>query len=275
MPAREHRDNDRARDCSALAWVARRAAFCVAVVALAAALARSRAAAADGVATPETPGCDAMDVVFVVDTTGSMGGAIADMKREIKGLLELIQTVSRGAYRLGLVTFDDGVRVVEDLDAEPSPAAKKAAIAAAVRGLATGGGTGVPEASDEALNTAINRLAAAGRRQQGSFQGRFAGVRRILILITDTLPGGFDDRFTPGIDDQHASTLAHRAATLGIAISPIYVRTPLFMPTVRDFLNERHALPTGGVLSTTGANGRGTGEAIGKIIQSCGAMTIS
>ena len=50
---------------------------------------------------------DGMDVVFLVDYTGSMGGAIEGIKSSILSIINTIQTESNNNYRLGLVTFDE------------------------------------------------------------------------------------------------------------------------------------------------------------------------
>ena len=49
---------------------------------------------------------DGMDVVFVVDYTNSMSGAISGVKTGLNSLVSTIDTASSGNYRLGLVLFD-------------------------------------------------------------------------------------------------------------------------------------------------------------------------
>lgn len=49
---------------------------------------------------------DGMDVVFVVDYTGSMSNAISGVKSGINNIVSQIQSESNGNYRLGLVLFD-------------------------------------------------------------------------------------------------------------------------------------------------------------------------
>lgn len=49
---------------------------------------------------------DGMDVVFVVDYTGSMSNAISGVKTGINNIVTEIQSESNGDYRLGLVLFD-------------------------------------------------------------------------------------------------------------------------------------------------------------------------
>jgi hypothetical protein len=44
---------------------------------------------------------------------------------------------------------------------------------------------------------------------------------KVLILITDAPPGGFDDTYTPGVDDVAAQALADKALLKGIHIGAI------------------------------------------------------
>ena len=105
---------------------------------------------ADGHAEPPVVPCGDMEVVLVIDTTGSMSRVIEDVKVEARALLDLIDRSSAGRFRLGLVTFDKRVAVHHDLDSRPSAAVKKAAVMASIQQLRADGGGSGPEASDEA-----------------------------------------------------------------------------------------------------------------------------
>lgn len=50
---------------------------------------------------------DGMDIVFLVDYTGSMGSAINAIKSAIASIVSTIVTESANNYRLGLVLFDE------------------------------------------------------------------------------------------------------------------------------------------------------------------------
>ena len=53
------------------------------------------------------PACSlGMDVIFCIDFTGSMGGAINDIKTDIATIVQTIRDESNEDYRLGLVIFD-------------------------------------------------------------------------------------------------------------------------------------------------------------------------
>ncbi|MGH2401399.1 MAG: choice-of-anchor L domain-containing protein, partial [Candidatus Limnocylindria bacterium] len=152
--------------------------------------------------TPPSP-CGPMDVAFVIDDTGSMGPALDNVKSEAASLLTQIDAASGGSDQLALVSFKDSVTVTEDL-----ALGNEAAVSAGLAALVPFGGAFAPEASDESLNTVVNGLDAADRlagQQNGDFDGVFrAAAVKIVILVTDALPGGFDDTFTAGVDDVNA-----------------------------------------------------------------------
>jgi hypothetical protein len=225
-----------------------------------------------GSLTTEPPGepgpCGPMDVAFVIDDTGSMGGAIDNVKAEAASLLAQIDAASGGDDQLALVTFKDTVSVLQDL-----AAGNEAAVSAGIAGLVALGGAFLPEASDEALNTVINGLDAADRapgQQTGDFNGTFrAGAVKIVILITDALPGGFDDLYTAGVDDVNAHARALEAAAAGILISAIYVPTD-GVDALEAAIMMDYATTTGGTFTQTNADGTGTAAAISAIIEGCG-----
>jgi hypothetical protein len=222
--------------------------------------------------TAKAQDCGCMDVVFAIDLTGSMSGAINNVKAGAAGIVDDIVTASTGDYQLGVVGFKDIVGVGVDL--APGNAA---AVEAFILALTASGGAGLPEASDEALNTIINGLDAADRppgKQQGDFDGSFrAGCVKIIILVTDALPGGFDDIFTVGVDNVNAQTRANEAAAANIKISA------LFVPTAGDSgqstIMMNYANTTGGVYILTFPDGTGTGTAIQEVIEGCGEPIVT
>ena len=209
-----------------------------------------------------------MDVVFVVDDTGSMGGALCNVKIAIAALIDQIACASGDDFQLGLLTFKDDVVVLNDL-----AAGNRDAVEAHVQQLFASGGNGGPEASDEALNTAINGLDEADRdpgQQTGDFDGTWRpGAVKIAILITDAPPAGFDDQYTIGIDDVNAHARALEAAAAGIQISAVFV------PTAGNYsgqveVMQDYAATTGGLYLETAPDGAGTALAIDEVILSCG-----
>jgi hypothetical protein len=222
-----------------------------------------------------------MDVVFLMDDTGSMRGAIDNVKAEAAGLVGQIVTAAGGDYQMGLVTFKDYIVVLNDL--APGNADL---INSGLLSLVEDGGNDTTEASDQSLKTAINRLPAAGRPQTGDFNGSWrTPATKIAILITDAPPGGFNDTCTPGVDDVNAHTRAVEAEAAGILISAVYVPTGSGLegasnnvavpaaPTSCDTraVMQDYATTTGGVFVQTNSDGTGTANAIRDIISGCGA----
>ena len=223
--------------------------------------------------------CGSVDLVILIDTTFSLATAIGEMKREAETIVDLLETVSVGEYRLGLIAFDDKIRVLEDLNADPNPSAKAEAMRRSIRTLKARGGDGGPEASDEALNTAINGLGPGGDRPQtGTFSADWQAHSRIVVLITDSHPGGFDDEFELGVDDRRAFDYAAQALNRDVRISAIQVPTS----GLEDAPNEEvasimrgYAATTGGLYVATRWAGLGTAEAILTIIKACGSNLLS
>lgn len=222
--------------------------------------------------------CGATDLVIAIDTTHSMAAAIRDMKRETLRLIDLVQFVSGGDYRLGLVSFRDTVKVEVDLGRVADPTEARTEMNWAVRRLQAEGGNGGPEASDEALRTAVVGLSALDRAQDGDFNGEWEARSRILVVITDNLPGGFDDTFDEGIDDVNAREVTTEALRRDIRISSVYIPTLGFQlspdPRVAEIMQAYPQL-TGGVFAVTQESGRGAAEAIADIIDKCGMRPIS
>jgi hypothetical protein len=202
-----------------------------------------------------------MDVAFIVDTTSSMGGAIDSVKAGLTSILNDIESASGNDYRLALVTFKDTVAVGVTFAPQ-----NKDNVAAAINALTVSGGNNIPEASDEALNTVVNALPARPG-QVGDFTPAFRdGALKIIILITDAEPGGFDDTFTPGVDDVNAHARAVEAAGNGILISAVIIGSNGLAQTIM----QDYADTTGGRLVDGGSTGAGTGAAIVDIIAACG-----
>ena len=222
--------------------------------------------------------CGSVDLVILIDTTFSLATAIGEMKREAQTIVDLLETISVGEYRLGLIAFDDSVRVLEDLNADPDPETKADAVRQTIRGLRARGGEGGPEASDEALNTAVNGLGPQGRSQSGAFSGDWRAHSRIIVLITDNKPGGFDDEFVPGVDDRRALDYASQALSKDIRISSIIVPTSGLDDTPdaeAAAIMRAYAATTGGLYVETRWAGFGTAEAILSILKACGSNLVS
>ena len=209
--------------------------------------------------------CFPLDVALIIDDTGSMGGAIDNVRDGLGRIINQVKDVSRGNYQLSLVTFADTVEVDVPFSRENAAAVR--------RGLddvfASGGGN-IPEASDEALNTVVNGLDEDDRRpgqQIGDFPNFREPAKKIAVLVTDALPGGFNDAFTAA-DRRHAEEVARDAKRKGIRISAVYV--PTFEdPQVRGIMKD-YARISDGIFTETDFDGSGTARAIRETVRRCG-----
>jgi hypothetical protein len=216
--------------------------------------------------------CGPMDLVIVLDNTNSMFGAIDNIKDELPTIVSNAQNASGGDLRLGYITFNDSVIVRNNLTTNIS------AVMNSINDTSASGGAGAPEASDEAKNTSVNNLPGGTRKDAAGNTGTQVGdfttpyrsnALKIIVLITDAPPGGFNDVQNPQDNTsmhQHALTAQNKS----IIISDIFV------PTVGDYAGQAAILEddadtTGGVFITTEPNGNGTSAAINEIINKCGS----
>ena len=204
-----------------------------------------------------------MDVAFVVDATGSMGGAINNVKEAIPQLMDQVVAASAGDYRAELVVVHDSIDVTV-----PFASGNRSALESAVGGLSAFGGGNLPEMTDEALRTTIDAL---GPRpfQTGTALPFRSSALKIIVLITDALPAGFDDQYTPGVDDVNANQRALDAAAAGIKISAVFVPTQGVDPQIVAIM-QNYATRTGGIYLLTQSDGNGTADAIREVISACG-----
>lgn len=185
------------------------------------------AAAPGSLALDEYP-CAPLDIVFLLDTTGSMRPAIENVQSEVVDVVSDIDAVSGGGYRVGVVNFsDEGITV----DAAFSPRnadAAKAAISALK--VPSGGGQTSPEMWDEALASIVENRSAAdvsalkgAGQQEGDFGvGWRPEAEKIVVLVADSSPGGFDQEYQKK-DLDRAFAVAVKAKTKGIRIATIMV----------------------------------------------------
>ena len=216
--------------------------------------------------------CGPIDLVIVLDDTGSMGDAITNIKTELPEIIEDAQIASAGDLRMGYITFKDNVTVRNALTDN------LAAVQASIDATSAGGGAGTPEASDEAKNTAVNNLAGGTRDDSAGHSGTQIGdfteayrddALKIVVLITDAPPGGFNDVWDTE-DTEAMHTHALTAKDKDILISDIYVPTGGVNAAVAALLRD-DAETSGGIYTEAESSGAGVGDAIKDIIASCGA----
>lgn len=178
-------------------------------------------------------GCK-IDLVFVLNATLSMKPMLDGLKNDIWKIVDQLNSIS-GNSRMSLVTFRDDVTVHTPLDLGciENTNIALATFTAALGSVMASGPSG-PNNSDGGLETAI--AGDAGLWRQDAF--------KIVILITDSLPGG-----DQGIFDYRAQTrvneLAAQAGSCGINIVAINVGTGVTNSTIQNIM-ENYATQSGG-----------------------------
>ena len=185
---------------------------------------------------------EGMDVAFLIDYTGSMGGAIDGIKSSVAAIASTIVTESGGDYRLSLSIFDEQPEgnlpaYAAQTDYVSLPAGQKIVnstfatrdqyltmmekfgtnnktsfsnqLAKLNGALSLGSGVGSPEPGGLLFNELINN----------SFAGnwRTTNITKLAIIITDAVAGGDDDTAN-GIDDTYLASLAAKANLDGIQV---------------------------------------------------------
>ena len=149
-----------------------------------------------------------MEMVFVLDTTGSMGGLLTGAKQRIWGIVnEVMQTSSLSSVKVGLVAYRDRddqyitqvLPLTEDLDKVYS---------VLMEYQAAGGG-------DEAEN--VRRALAQGVAQAGWSQPS-ANHAQILFLVGDAPPHDY-------VDEPDPFTTTDLAVRQGIVVNTIQCGT--------------------------------------------------
>jgi von Willebrand factor type A domain-containing protein len=206
--------------------------------------------------------CGPMDVALVLDTTSSTSNAMNDIQAKIGSITTAVKTASGNDYRIGVVTFSNDVEVHSQF-----VAGNKAAIDTLVPLLDGPPGGANPEASDEAVHTAARNLADGPARpdQTGDFTAPWRGhATKAIVLVTDALPGGFDDLHGPA-DIASADAAAQAAFDRGVKIHAIL--PPTNDPAPVAAVMNNYATQTGGSFVQT--DDPGTAAAIIAALSDC------
>jgi hypothetical protein len=108
-----------------------------------------------------------LDLVFVVDTTGSMRRELADLQANLVGIISILSRLA-GSLRIGFVAFKDHgeAYLTREYSLQRMNEAHAAELVGFVNGLRADGGGDDPEPIDEALKAALAmpwRFDAQGR----------------------------------------------------------------------------------------------------------------
>lgn len=190
---------------------------------------------------------DGMDIVFLVDYTGSMSGAINNIKASIANIVQAIVTESGDNYRLGLVLFDECLsNTVPGYNSKSAytslPTSQKytntglvgpyGAVTQYITAMEVmsqnnqstfstqlniinnlsnfplGSGVDTPEPSDMGLDRVVNFDLTGAFRE---------GVTKLVILITDASSSGDDDT-NNATDTAFAQTLIADCNAKGVKV---------------------------------------------------------
>jgi Mg-chelatase subunit ChlD len=124
-------------------------------------------------------GSGALDIIFCIDVTGSMGDDIESVKAAAANIVDTI-AAKNADYRVAIIAYRDwddseGYAMFEDY----AFSTDKAAIISNINSLSVGGGDDVPEAVFEALMRAIDSTSVGGWRND---------VNKQIILMGDAPP---------------------------------------------------------------------------------------
>lgn len=224
---------------------------------------------------------EGMDVVFLVDYTGSMGGAINGIKSTITSIVNTIVTESNNNYRLGLVIYDEygsgtvstysshigytslpsnqkyvntgiGGRYQWITSLEKMSSNNQTSFTTQLNllnnsfggGWPIGSGLGGPEPADIGVNVIATNEVSGYEYIAGTFR---SGVSKLIILITDNSPSGNDDNYTQ-TDIDYIATLTPKLVNQNIRV--------LLMTTYSTTALNTLAIDTNGLVNIgfTGAN---------------------
>jgi Mg-chelatase subunit ChlD len=127
------------------------------------------------------PGPTALDVVFLVDVTGSMSDELVYVREEVVGIVDRVrQAMPQVSVRVGATLYRDRGDEVRLLQVPLTASAE--AFAASLRHVDAEGGGDYPEDLNAGLGAAL-------RTQQW----REGGAARVLVLIADAPPQRYPD----------------------------------------------------------------------------------
>jgi len=225
-----------------------------------------------------------MDVVFIQDNTQSPSIKMAFDKFRtttvVDAIMDAIESASGGDYRLALVTTDNNkVNVRLNLD---EGSRNRKAFKEALQGTPdVDGAPNFEESTDECLNTVVNALNANDRspgRQENDFNPPFGldlaekpafgwdangdsiVPRKIIVLITDDAPGGFDDQYS-SVAAGNALLYAQQARDQGIQINAILMDGAYWWSASSSLMLD-YAISTCGWFSFLNSYGDNVQEAI-------------
>ncbi|MEO8380991.1 MAG: hypothetical protein ABI779_15115 [Acidobacteriota bacterium] len=232
-------------------------------------------ALAHGPATFAQSACGPMDVTFVIDNTGSMALVNAEIQAQVAKIADAVVVASGNNYQFGLIALPrNDVEVLLDMSLS-----NRTALATATADLVNEGSCGLAASWDEGMNTAINGLGprtGTNGQQIGTFSATWRpDAAKIIIVISDTDPSGFDCELITGIHDVRSLDLADSALAADIAITTIYVPTGGGSVPEDDVKALMQAVSdtSGGLFRISAADASNLSDVIVEVIDACGGQT--
>lgn len=169
-----------------------------------------------------------IEILFVVDTTGSMSDELSFLKKEIEGIILRVSATVAADVRLGMLFYrDDGdayvTRAFEFADANTSAQLK--IIRSNLNAQTAAGGGDIPEAVDRALDEAVHMQWSSG------------STTKLLFHILDA-PYHDEKQY-----QQKFASAVYWAAEQGIRIIPVAASG---MDKLGEYIMRSAALLTGG-----------------------------
>lgn len=214
------------------------------------------------------------DIVFIIDTTGSMSSYLTTMTNKAQDFADTI-AASETDFRLGFVSFGDDIR--KAAGERIAPTSDVDDFKTAVGALTAYGGDDGPENQIDAIDYA--RAPAAGSNPAGSFQQDMGFLYRdsallIFILITDIdyhVPGETYSDVLSYYPSGVANTVAQEITKLNNDGISCYVVAPTFYQDDYDELAEE----TGAAFFDIGSDFSGVIDTIGEEITTRGDYMIT
>lgn len=172
-----------------------------------------------------------IEIMFVVDTTGSMGDELSYLKKEFTGVIRRVRTASDAAIKVGLVFYRDYDEPKRSYLSRPfdfadvSDESGLLAVLGNINAQSTDGGGDYPEAVEHALDTAVRMQWSSGASTK---------------LLFHVLDAPYHD--TAQYQDTFAAAV-RTAAGKGIRIIPVAASG---LDTLGQYIMRSAAMLTGG-----------------------------
>ncbi len=219
------------------------------------------------------------DIVFVIDTTGSMGGYLSTMTSRAQAFADTLSGTALD-FRLGFITFGDDIR--KGTGERLAPTSNVDDFKTAVGALSAYGGADGPENQIDAIDYARAAVTETASNPAGSFQNDMgftyrSSAAKLFILITDVgyhtpdeVAGSPDysdvfDYYAGGV----YNTVDEEIGKLNASGINVYVVAPDTMEY------EKLAEETGGAYFSSGDDFSGILDDIGVDISMVGAYMIT